>query len=221
MTYTANAMPSQRATSTSAESRDTSSSQPPTVAQASPIALACDEVVCLDFADDQSVVQTRFVTTTIALARACMGEDLGRVVEDGVAALEQPLPAAAADRPHQVFLGRGWCAGLAAAAALVLRETAQMTCEAYPAMEYRHGPIALAQARTAVWFLGAAPAGLEDQVASTGAAIVRSGLDPLAQLVQVQRVAVALARARGLDPDRPPHLSRSIVLEATHTDGVP
>jgi fructoselysine-6-P-deglycase FrlB-like protein len=30
----------------------------------------------------------------------------------------------------------------------------------------------------------------------------------------VQRLAVALAEAAGLDPDRPRHLSRSVVLEA-------
>jgi fructoselysine-6-P-deglycase FrlB-like protein len=185
-----------------------------------PVAAACDEALCLGFANDQSVVQTRFVSTTIALARACLGEDLRPVIADGRAALDQPLPADARDRPHHVFLGVGWCAGLAAAAALVLRETAQAACESYPAMEYRHGPIALAQRRTAVWFLGGAPAGLDDQVTATGAAVMRSSLDPLAQLVQIQRVAVAQAAARGLDPDRPPHLSRSIVLEATHSDGI-
>jgi fructoselysine-6-P-deglycase FrlB-like protein len=188
-------------------------------AQASPVAQACDDVVCLEFANDQSVVQTRFVTTTIALARACLGEDLEPVIDDGWAALERPLPAAAADSRHRVFLGLGWCVGLAAAAALVLRETAQVPCEALPAMEYRHGPIALARPGTAVWFLGTPPAGLPDEVASTGAAVVGAGLDPLAELVQVQRLAVALAQARGLDPDRPPNLSRSIVLEAPHPDG--
>jgi fructoselysine-6-P-deglycase FrlB-like protein len=179
------------------------------------VAQACDEVVSLHFADDRSVVQTRFVSTTIALARACLGEDLEPVIADGSAALEQPLPAAAVSRPHHVFLGLGWCAGLAAAAALMLRESAQAACESYPAMEYRHGPIALAGPQTAVWFLGGPPAGLEEQVAATGAAALSSSLDPLAQLVQVQRVAVAQAAARGLDPDRPPHLSRSIVLEAS------
>jgi fructoselysine-6-P-deglycase FrlB-like protein len=181
----------------------------------SPVAQACNEAVSLRFADDRSVVQTRFVSTTIALARACLGEDLEPVIADGSAALEQPLAAAAVSRPHHVFLGLGWCAGLAAAAALMLRESAQAACESYPAMEYRHGPIALAGPRTAVWFLGGAPAGLEEQVSDTGAAALRSSLDPLAQLVQVQRVAIAQAAARGLDPDRPPHLSRSIVLEAS------
>ena len=195
----------------------------PTVAvvgvEDSPIARACDEVVPLEFADDQSVVQTRFVTTTIALARACLGEDLRAVVRDGRAALERPLPAAAAGRLHHVVLGLGWCAGLAGAAALMLRETAGIASEAYPAMEYRHGPIAMAGASTAAWFLGPVPPGLADEVAATSAAVIQSRLDPLAQLAQVQRVAVALARARGLDPDRPPNLSRSIVLEAPHGDG--
>jgi CRISPR-associated protein Cas5a/b/c len=184
----------------------------------SPVAEACDEAIGLDFADDQSVVQTRFVTTTIVLARASLGEDAGRLAGAARAALEQPLPAAA-ERPHQVLLGRGWCSGLAGAGALALRETAQVVSEAYPAMEYRHGPIAAAEDSTAVWFLGAGPAGLEDEIARTGAAVIRTELDPLAQLVLVQRAAVALARARGLDPDSPRHLSRSIVLEAMHNDG--
>lgn len=187
-------------------------------AAASPVAEACDEVVDLGFADDQSVVQTRFVTATIALARASLGHDLGPVIADGREALELPLPPAC-ERPHHVFLGRGWCAGLAGAAALMLRETAQATCESYPAMEYRHGPIALAGTHTAAWFLGEAPAGLEDELTQTGAAVIRSGLDPLAQLVQIQRAAVALAAARGLDADRPKHLSRSVVLDGAYTDG--
>jgi fructoselysine-6-P-deglycase FrlB-like protein len=42
--------------------------------------------------------------------------------------------------------------------------------------------------------------------------VVESGLDPLAQLVQAQRAAVALATARGLDPDHPRNLTRSVVL---------
>jgi fructoselysine-6-P-deglycase FrlB-like protein len=36
----------------------------------------------------------------------------------------------------------------------------------------------------------------------------------MVELVAIQRAAVALAKARGLDPDEPRHLSRSVVLEA-------
>jgi fructoselysine-6-P-deglycase FrlB-like protein len=34
----------------------------------------------------------------------------------------------------------------------------------------------------------------------------------MAELVLIQRMAVELAEARGLDPDRPKHLTRSVVL---------
>jgi multiple sugar transport system substrate-binding protein len=79
-------------------------------------------------------------------------------------------------------------------------------------MDYRHGSLTAAGPRTAVWFLGSPPLGLVDEVAATGAHSVTSSLDPLVQLVQVQRMAVALARLRGLDPDQPRHLTRSVIL---------
>jgi glucosamine 6-phosphate synthetase-like amidotransferase/phosphosugar isomerase protein len=60
--------------------------------------------------------------------------------------------------------------------------------------------------------LGAPPAGLNQQIVATGATVVTSDLDPLAQLIQTQRSAVAVARARGLDPDTPRGLTRSVVL---------
>ena len=43
----------------------------------------------------------------------------------------------------------------------------------------------------------------------------RATLDPMAELVMAQRLAVALAEAHGLDPDRPRHLARSVVLSSS------
>jgi glucosamine 6-phosphate synthetase-like amidotransferase/phosphosugar isomerase protein len=63
-----------------------------------------------------------------------------------------------------------------------------------------------------VWIFGPPPAGLVDDVLRTGAQVEVSAVDPLVDLVRVQRMAVALAEARGLDPDRPRHLARSIIL---------
>jgi fructoselysine-6-P-deglycase FrlB-like protein len=111
-----------------------------------------------------------------------------------------------------VFLGRGWTVGLAAEAALKFREAAGAWAEAYPAMEYRHGPISAAGPGTVVWWLGGAQPDLVTDVRATGAAVVVSDLDPMAELVTLQRAAVALAETRGLDPDRPQHLTRSVVL---------
>ena len=60
-----------------------------------------------------------------------------------------------------------------------------------------------------MWSLGPMPAGLEEDLAATGAGLVVSDLDPLADLIRVQRLAVAHATSRGLDPDRPRNLVRS------------
>ena len=40
----------------------------------------------------------------------------------------------------------------------------------------------------------------------------RTPLDPMADLILAQRFAVTLATSRGLDPDAPRHLARSVVL---------
>jgi fructoselysine-6-P-deglycase FrlB-like protein len=111
-----------------------------------------------------------------------------------------------------VFLGRGWTVGLSAEAALKLREAALAWAEAYPALEYRHGPIALAAPGTVVWPLGEVDRDLLDEVRATGASVVAGGRHPLAELVLVQRTAVALAKARSLDPGKPRNLTRSVVL---------
>ena len=70
--------------------------------------------------------------------------------------------AAAAGRPGHVeqitFLGRGWTIGLAEEAALKCREAATFWAEAYPAMDYRHGPISIAAPGRVVWAFGEIPA---------------------------------------------------------------
>jgi len=111
------------------------------------------------------------------------------------------------------FLGTGWTIGLASEAALKLREASQSWTEAYPAMEYRHGPVSIAEPGRVVWVMGPTPDGLAEQVAATGALLVTSQLDPMAHLVIVQRLAVARAEVRGLDADTPRSLSRSVILE--------
>jgi fructoselysine-6-P-deglycase FrlB-like protein len=93
-----------------------------------------------------------------------------------------------------------------------VREAAQAWSEAYPAMELRHGPVAVAGPRSLVWMLGDLPAGMADTVAATGARLHHDSLDPLAGLVLAQRFATALGAHRGLDPDRPRLLTRSVVL---------
>jgi len=178
-----------------------------------PIARSADDVVVLDYADEQSVVQTRFATSLLAAARAAMGEDIGVLAQSAETALTSQLPARALDARQSVFLGTGWSIGLAHEAALKLREAAQGWSESYPATEYRHGPVALAEPGTHVWIFGDAPPGLVAQVEATGAAVTHDALDPMVDLVRVHRVAFGRALQLGLDPDRPRNLTRSVVLD--------
>ncbi|MFJ7176173.1 SIS domain-containing protein [Streptomyces massasporeus] len=178
-----------------------------------PVKAAADALAVLDFADERSVVQTRFATTALTLLRAHLGLHSDAAVTDARTALAEPLPEGVVECGQFTFLGRGWTVGLADEAGLKMREAALAWAEAYPAMEYRHGPVSISTRGTATWMLGDAPDGLAEQVRGTGALWIAGALDPLAELVRVHRLAVAVAAARGLDPDTPRHLTRSVILE--------
>ncbi|WP_330328468.1 sugar isomerase [Streptomyces sp. NBC_00536] len=192
-----------------------------------PVMDAADAVAVLDFADEQSVVQTRFATTALALLRAHLEQEgalpagvgpLEQAALDAERAVTQPLPAATRDAEQITFLGTDWTYALALEAALKMREAAGSWTEAYPAMEYRHGPAGITGPRRAVWVFGPAPRGLADEVTRVGGTCLtgsgdgHGASDPLADLVRAQRLAVLCAEERGLDPDRPRNLTRSVVL---------
>lgn len=181
-------------------------------APGTPVVGSASDAVLLPFADEVSIVQTRFATTVLALMRAHFGEDLESVIADAEITVVRALPAEPSEFEHFVFLGTGWAVGLASEAALKFREAGGAWAEAYPAMEYRHGPISIAGPNSLVWLIGPIGDDLVEEIRATGALVVESGSDPMAELILLQRAAVALARARGLDPDRPNHLTRSVVL---------
>ncbi|MEU4014086.1 sugar isomerase [Microbacterium sp. NPDC028030] len=180
----------------------------------SPLVSLVDDAILLPFADEKSVVQTRFATTALALFRASLGEDLTAAIADAEAVLTEPGDDELRDAEQYTFLGRGWTIGLAHEAALKLRESSQSWTEAYPSMDYRHGPIAIAAPGRVTWQFGDAPEGLPAQVEATGARFEQRGIDPLADLVRLHRTALDRAVARGLDPDQPRNLTRSVILDA-------
>ncbi len=189
-----------------------SSSLAISAAPGTPVVKAARDAVLLPFADEVSIVQTRFATTVLAMMRAYLGEDLEPVIADAEVALVSALPAEPSDFEQFVFLGTGWTVGLANEAALKFREAGGAWAESYPAMEYRHGPISVAGPSSLVWLLGSVEQDLASDIRATGALVLEGGSDPMAELILLQRAAVALAEARGLNPDRPTHLSRSVVL---------
>ena len=178
----------------------------------SPLAQAATRAISLPFADERSVVQTRFATAALVVLRAHMGIDSAAAAAAAARVLDEPLPVDVEVFERFHFLGRGWTVGLASEAALKLREAARAWSEAYPAMEYRHGPIALADERTLVVPIGPIDAALTADVRATAATVLDPDPEPLASLVLAHRLAIALAHARGLDPDTPRNLTRSVVL---------
>lgn len=168
----------------------------------------CD-VVDLSFADEQSVVQTRFATTVLATLRAGLGDNLRADVADARAASAADLPAQ--PTAQLVVLGHGWAGALAQEAALKCREAAAIWAEAYPDGEYRHGPLAVAGPHTLVWGLTPLSDVLVRAVTATGAQVEQPRFTPQAELVRIHRFAVRWALSRGRDPDFPAHLGRSVV----------
>jgi fructoselysine-6-P-deglycase FrlB-like protein len=178
----------------------------------SPVARLAGIQVALPFADERSVVQTRFATAALVLLLTHLGIDTEPAAAAAERVLSEPPPLDPAGFRRFQFLGHGWTFGLAQEAALKLREAALAWSEAYPAMEYRHGPIALADADTAVIPLGPIDDALAADIRRTGATLIDPDPQPLATLVQAHRLAIDLAAARGLDPDTPRNLTRSVVL---------
>jgi CRISPR-associated protein Cas5a/b/c len=184
-----------------------------TTSEELPAAVLATDTVALPFADERSVVQTRFATTALALWRAWLGEDIAALADAAALAAADELPDGLAEARQFTFVGRGWAAGIAHEAALKARESAQLWTESYPAMELRHGPISVLAPGSVAWVFGTPPPGLLEDLRPTGALIVSLDEDPMVGLVRAQRLAVAAAEHHGLDPDTPRNLTRSIVLE--------
>ena len=131
-----------------------------------------------------------------------------------------------------MVVGRGIGFPLAMEAALKLKETSAMQAEAFSGAEIKHGPMALIEAGYPLLVLatrGPALQGLVELAAEMrqrGARVLLAApaevrerdltlptagvpdLDPIAAAVAFYRLAAELAQARGLDPDRPRHLSK-------------
>ncbi len=125
-------------------------------------------------------------------------------------------------------LGRGYGFAIAQEAALKFKETCGLHAEAFSAAEVRHGPMAIVgHGFPVLGFATSDPTGddvraamgqFSDRGAATLLADVRGGglpaiaadpaLEPILLIQTFYRFVNALAVARGIDPDAPPHLKK-------------
>lgn len=181
----------------------------------SPIIELADTVIGLQYADERSVVQTRFATTALVYMLTSLDIDVQQAIADARDAVSAPVPQELLDAEQFTFLGTGWTVGLAHEAGLKMREAVQGWTESYPAMEYRHGPISIAAPGRVTWLFGTQPEGLDQDMAATGALYLHTDKHPLAELARVHKVTLERARVRGLNPDLPRNLTRSVILDAS------
>jgi fructoselysine-6-P-deglycase FrlB-like protein len=173
-----------------------------TVNSSTPLVELVDEVVTLPFANEVSLVQTRFATSALALWLSWCGWDLDRSADKAAAVMTgNSLPEIDDDVKQLVFLGSGVAEPLAHEAALKFREIFGTWTEAYSISEFRHGPMAAVGPRSLVWLIGTPDERIEEQVGKTGARLFRGGDDPLVELVRVHCAADRWATTRGIDPD--------------------
>ncbi len=143
-----------------------------------------------------------------------------------------PAVAALSQASSLFVLGRGLNYAIAQEAALKLKETCGLHAEAFSAAEVKHGPMALVGADFPVIMLMPSGEGrdafgtlVRDFIDRRAQVIMTGGeqdgaltlpflpelhpaLAPLATIQSFYRFAVSLSLARGLDPDRPPHLRK-------------
>ena len=143
-----------------------------------------------------------------------------------------PLVEALAQADRLYVIGRGLGLAVAMEAALKFKETCGIQAEAFSGAEVRHGPMALIDEGYPLLIFaprGPAQAGLlalADEMRGRGARVLLAApagtanahlpliaaanedLDPITAAQSFYPAVEALARARGLDPDAPRHLSK-------------
>ncbi|MGH3000024.1 MAG: SIS domain-containing protein [Gaiellaceae bacterium] len=173
-----------------------------------PIADLCDEVIVCTPAIEESWCHTASYTCAVAALAALRGDDVSWLPGAVADALETELPAVG-EQERFVVAGAGRDLATAHEAVLKLREGAWVAAEAYETEQLLHGYFAAIDESVRAFVLEG-----EGRAAERGAGAVEGlralGCEatlvptrhPVVDIVLFQRHAVAIADARGREPDR-------------------
>ena len=173
-----------------------------------PIAALCDEVIVAAPGIEESWCHTVSYTCAVAAIAALHGEDVSWLPDAVEVALEEPLPGFGEQQRFLVAgAGRDW--PTAQEAALKLREGAWVAAEAYETEQLLHGYLAAVDETVRAFVLEGEGRGAARAHAAV-AALRALGCDadlvptrhPVVDVVMFQRLTVAIAEARGREPDR-------------------
>lgn len=122
---------------------------------------------------------------------------------------------------HYVFLGSGIYEGIARESALKLQEMSLSMTQAFSSLEYRHGPKALVTKNTVIILYASKQheeINLLNEMKELGAltvlrpSLVEDGRDAFLQVIFAQLLGLFIAKYKGLNPDQPKNLSRTVIL---------
>ena len=202
----------------------------------SPLADAVDLVLSTDAGPERAVPATKTVTAQLAVLATVTSALRAGPVPDGTldglpgavaAVLDDPGPVRQLagrwqDLDRLVVAGRGLAYGAALETALKVKETTGILAEGISTADLLHGPIAAVYAGAPVLLVdGSGPADtdlaelralLDERQAQSASLPVPPGLPEavhvIAAITRGQQLAYELARARGVNPDAPAHLSK-------------
>lgn len=173
-----------------------------------PIAQICDEVIVCTPAIEESWCHTASYTCAVAAIAALRGEDIAWLPDAVAEAIDAELPAVGTQERFLVA-GAGRDLATAHEATLKLREGAWVACEAYETEQLLHGYFAAVDEMVRAFVLEGEGRAAE-RAAGAVAGLETLGCDatlvptrhPVVDIVMFQRLAVAIADARGRNPDR-------------------
>lgn len=172
---------------------------------ASPLAALCDEVIVCTPEVEQSWCHTASYTCAVAALDALKGNEIAWLGDAAEAA--EGFPASAHERFLVAGAGRDW--PTAQEAVLKLREGAFLAAEAYETEQLLHGYLAAVDESVRAFVLEGEGRAAE-RAAACAAALRELGCDvtlvptrhPAVDVIPFQKLTVALAELRGVDPDR-------------------
>jgi glucosamine--fructose-6-phosphate aminotransferase (isomerizing) len=210
----------------------------------SPLAQISDVVLGAPDGQEQSVAQTRSFSSMLLVAQMAVASIAGidttpakalpDLAADLLDASREPMTVLAADASLQrfYFLGSDPLFGIASEGMLKLKEMSLTDSEAFHTLEFRHGPMSMADPTAVVIGLlsdrgrpleapvVADAAGLGARTITVGSASdiavpddVPRWARPVLYLPSLQVLALERARMKGLDPDNPRNLVAVIELD--------
>jgi glucosamine--fructose-6-phosphate aminotransferase (isomerizing) len=172
---------------------------------------------------ERSVPATKSFTSTI-VALMMLDESRKKLLEILPEKLESHIQRVMHEQKDQDFegddvfiVGDSWGLGLAREFALKLQEVAYTKTLWFPGHEMKHGPLALVDKGTRVFYYGLSGSQITEILKSRGATVVHSSehfsfIDMMCDIASMQIAVYRFACKKGLPIDTPRNLAKSVTV---------